>query len=48
MHDNLSKTVQQQRNGYDSNKIIEYLDCENLCEVNFATLNSHDIGIVAH
>ena len=48
MDDDLSKTAQQQRNRYDSNKIIEYLDSENLLEVNFVTLNSLDIGIVAH
>ena len=42
------KTARQQRNRYDSNKIIEYLDSENLFEVNFVTLNSLDIGIVAH
>ena len=48
MDDYLSKTVQQQRNRYDSNKIIEYLDSENLFEVNFVTLHSLDIGIVAH
>ena len=44
----LSKTVQQQRNRYDSNKIIKYLDSENLFEVNFVTLHSLDIGIVVH
>ena len=38
--DYLSKTVQQQRNRYDSNKIIKYLDSENLFEVNFVTLHS--------
>ena len=38
----------RQRNRYDSNKIIEYLDSENLFEVNFVTLHSLDIGIVAH
>ena len=46
MDDYLSKTAQQQRNRYDSNKIIEYLDSENLFEVNFVTLNSLDIGII--
>ena len=44
----LSKTAQQQRKRYDTNKIIEYLDSENLFEVNFVTLNSPDIVIVAH
>ena len=44
----MSKTAQQQRNRYDLNKIIEYLDSENLFEVNFVTLNSLDSGIVAH
>ena len=44
----LSKTVQQQSNIYDSNKITEYLDSENLSEVNFVTLHFLDIGIVAH
>ena len=48
MDDYLSKTAQQQRNGYDSNKIIKYMDSENLFEVKFATLQSLDIGIVAH
>ena len=48
MDDYLSKTVQQQKNRYDSNKIIEYLGSENLFEVNFVTLHSLDIGIVAH
>ena len=46
--DYLSKMVQQQRNRYDSNKIIEYLDSETLFEVNFVTLLSLDIGIVVH
>ena len=32
MDDNLSKSVQQQGNRYDSNKIIEYLDSDNLFE----------------
>ena len=44
----LSKTAQQQINRYDSNKIMEYLDSENLFGVKFVTLNSLDIGIVAH
>ena len=48
MDDNLSKIAQQQRNRYDSNKIIEYLDSENLFEVNFVTLHSLDIDFVAH
>ena len=48
MDDYLSKTAQQQRNRYDSNKIIEYFDSENLFEVNFVTLHSLDIDIVAH
>ena len=48
MDDNLSKTAQQQRNRYDSNNIIEYLDSEDLYEVNFVSLHSLDIGIVAH
>ena len=48
MDDNLSKTVEQQRNRYDSNKIIEYLDSDSLFEVNFVTLHYLDIGIVAH
>ena len=48
MDDKLSKTAQQQRNSFDSNKIIEYLDSENLYEVNFVTLHSLDIGIVEH
>ena len=48
MDDNLSKIAQQQRNRYDSNKIIEYLDSENLFEVNVVTLHSLDIDIVAH
>ena len=48
MDDNLSKIAQQQRNRYDSNKIIKYLDSENLFEVNFVTLLSLDIDIVAH
>ena len=48
MDDYLSKTVQQQRNRYDSNKINKYLDSENLFEVNFVTLHSLDIGIVVH
>ena len=48
MDDYLSKIAQQQRNRYDSNKIIEYLERENLFAVNFGTLNSLDIGIVAH
>ena len=48
MDDNLSKITQQQRNRYDSNKIIEYLDSENIFEVNFVTLHSLDIDIVAH
>ena len=39
MDDYLSKTVQQQRNRYNSNKIIEYLDSENLFEVNFVTFH---------
>ena len=46
--DYLSKTVQQQRNKYDSDKIIEYLDSENIFKVNLVTLHSLDIGIVAH
>ena len=48
MDDYLSKTVQQQRNRYDSNKIIKYLDSKNLFEVNFVTLHSLDIGIIVH
>ena len=44
----LSKTAQQQTHGYDSSKIIEYKDSENLFEVNFVTLHSLDIGTVAH
>ena len=48
MDDYLSKTAQQQRNRYDSNKIIEYLDSKNLFDVNFVTLSSLDIGIAAH
>ena len=48
MDDYLSKTAQQQRNRYDSNKIMEYLDSENLFEVKFVTLSSLDIGIVEH
>ena len=48
MDDYLSKTVQRQRNRYDSNKKIEYLGSENLFEVNFGTLHSLDIGIIAH
>ena len=48
MDDNLSKIAQQQRNIYDSNKIIEYLDSENLFEVYFVTLHSLDIDIVAN
>ena len=48
MDDYLSKTAQQQRNRYDSNMIMEYLDSENLFEVKFVTLSSLDIGIVAH
>ena len=32
----LSKAAQQQRNGYDSNKIIEYMDSKNVFEVNSA------------
>ena len=48
INDNLSKFAQQQRNRYDSNKIIEYWDSENLFEVNFVTLHSLDIDIVAH
>ena len=48
MDDNLSKIAQQQRNRYDSNKIIEYLDSENLFEVKFVTLHSLDIDIIAH
>ena len=48
MDDYLAKTVQQQRNRYDSNKIIKYFDSENLFEVNFVTLHSLDICIVAH
>ena len=44
----MSNTVQLQRNIYDTNKIIEYLGSENLFEVNFVTLYSLDIGIVAH
>ena len=46
--DYLSKTAQQQRNRYDSNEIIEYLDSENLFQINFATQSSLDIGIVAY
>ena len=48
MDDYLSKTAQQQRNRYDSNKNIEYLESETLFEVNFVTLNSLDIGIAAY
>ena len=48
MDDNLSKIAQQQRNRYDSNKIIEYLDSDNLFEVKFVTLHSLEIDIVAH
>ena len=48
MDDYLSKTVQQPKNRCDSNKIVKYLDSENLFEVNFVTLHSLDIGIVAH
>ena len=48
MDDNLSNIAQQQRNRYDSNKIIEYLDSENIFEVNFVTLHSLDIDILAH
>ena len=48
MDDYLSKTVQQQRNMYDSNKLIKYLDSENLFEVNFVILHSLDIGIIAN
>ena len=48
MDNNLSKIAQQQSNRYDSNKIIRYLDSENLFEVNFVTLYSLDIDIVAH
>ena len=48
MDDYLLKTVQQQRNSHDSNKMIKYLDSENRFEVNFVTLHSFDIGIVAH
>ena len=48
MDDYLSKMVQQQRNRYDSKRIIQYLDSENIFDVNFVTLHSLDIGIVAH
>ena len=48
MDNNLSKIAQQQRNRYDSNKILEYMDSDNLFEVKFATLHSLDIDIVAH
>ena len=41
-------TTQQQRNRHDSNKIPEYLDSGKIFEVNFVTLHSFDIGIVAH
>ena len=40
MDDYLSKTAQLQRNRYDPNKFIEYLDSENLFEVNFVTLSA--------
>ena len=36
----MSKTAQLQRNRYDTNKFIEYLDSENLFEVNFVTLSA--------
>ena len=48
MDDNLSKTAQQQRNRYDTNKIVGYLYNKNLFEVTFVTLHSLDIGIVTH
>ena len=48
MDDYLSKTDQQQRYGYDSNKIIENMDSKNLFYVNFVTLHSLGIAIVAH
>ena len=48
MDDYLPKTAQQQRNRRGTNKIIEYLDSENIFEVNFVTLHSLDSGIVAH
>ena len=40
--------AQHQRNRHDSNKILEYLDNGELFVVNFVTLHSLDIGIVAH
>ena len=48
MDNYLLKTAPQQRYGYVSNKIIEYMDSENLFEVNFVTLHSLDVAFAAH
>ena len=40
--------AQQQRNRRDSNNILENLDSGKIFEINFVTLHSVDIGIVAH